>query len=133
MRNVMMSVVEPADEVMKSIQCTMSQAFPETDILFACDMWSCVASDWYLTVTLHWLDEKWAMQTIIQGTVAFSVYHTKHIISKAMLKVRSKLGIFPRAEFIEEIPQFTASDSREPQNLGLSSQRVWIVMAQRRH
>ena len=48
----------------------------------------------------------------------FNVRHTKHNISKAMLKVRSKFGIFPRAELIEDIPQFTESDWRESQNLG---------------
>ena len=35
-----------------------------------------------------------------------------------MLKVRSKFGIFPRAELIEDIAEFTASDWRESQNLG---------------
>ena len=34
------------------------------------------------------------------------------------MKVRSKFGIFPRAELIEDIPQFTESDWRESQNLG---------------
>ena len=58
------------------------------------------------------------MQTIILGTMEFNVRHTKHNIFKAMLKVRSKFGIFPRAEVIEDIPEFTASDWRESQNLG---------------
>ena len=58
------------------------------------------------------------MQTIILGTMEFNVRHTKHNISKAMLKVRSKFGIFPRAEVIEDIPEFTASDWRESQKLG---------------
>ena len=44
--------------------------------------------------------------------------YSKRNISKAMLKVRSNFGIFPCAEFIEEIPELTASDWREPQNLG---------------
>ena len=35
-----------------------------------------------------------------------------------MLKVRSKFGIFPRTELIEDIAEFTASDWRESQNLG---------------
>ena len=35
-----------------------------------------------------------------------------------MLKVRSKFGIFPHAELIEDIAEFTASDWRESQNLG---------------
>ena len=38
-----------------------------TDVSFTCDMWSSVANDEYVTVTLHWLDEKWDMQTIIFG------------------------------------------------------------------
>ena len=58
------------------------------------------------------------MQTIILGTMEFNVRHTKYNISKAMLKVRSKFGIFPRAELIEDIPEFTANDWRESQNLG---------------
>ena len=45
------------------------------------------------------------MQTIILGMMEFKVRHTKHNISKAMLKVRSKFGIFPRAELIEDIVQ----------------------------
>ena len=61
------------------------------------------------------------MQTIILGMMAFNVRHTKHNISKAMLKVRAKFGIFTCAKFIEEIPPFTESDWRESQNLGLSS------------
>ena len=44
--------------------------------------------------------------------------HTKHKISKAMMKVRSQFGIFPCAELIEDIAEFTASDWRESQNLG---------------
>ena len=51
-------------------------------------------------------------------TMEFNARHTKLNISKAMLKVRSKFGIFPRAEPIEVIPEFTASDWRESQNLG---------------
>ena len=117
-RSVMRSVEDQADEVVKSIRSTMSQACAVTDVSFTCDMWSSVANDQYLTVTLHWLDEKWDMQTIILGTMEFNVRHTKHNISKAMLKVRSKFGIFPRAEVIEDIPEFTASDWRESQNLG---------------
>ena len=35
----------------------------------------------------------------------------------AMLKMRSKFGIFPRAELIEDIPEFMVSDWRESQNL----------------
>ena len=34
------------------------------------------------------------------------------------MKVRSKFGIFPHAELIEDIPEFMASDWRESQNLG---------------
>ena len=34
-----------------------------------------------------------------------------------MLNMRPKFGIFPYAEFIEDIPQFTKSDWRESQNL----------------
>ena len=41
------------------------------------------------------------MQTIILGMTAFNVQHTKNNISKAMLKMSSKFGIIPRAEFIE--------------------------------
>ena len=58
------------------------------------------------------------MQTIILGTMEFNVRHTKHNISWATLKVRSKFGIFLRAELIEDIPELTASDWRESQNLG---------------
>ena len=58
------------------------------------------------------------MQTIILGTMEFNVRHTKYNISKAMLEVRSKFGICPRAELIEDIPESTASDWRESQNLG---------------
>ena len=88
----------------------MPQACAVTNVLFTCDMRSSVANDQYLTVTLHWLDEEWEMQIIILGTMEFNVRHTKHNISKAMLKVRSKFGIFPRAELIEDILEFTASD-----------------------
>ena len=35
-----------------------------------------------------------------------------------MLKVRSKFDIFPRAELMEDIAEFTASDWGESQNLG---------------
>ena len=35
-----------------------------------------------------------------------------------MLNVRSKFGLFPHAEFIEDMPQFMESDLRESQNLG---------------
>ena len=77
-----------------------------------------LANNQYLTVTLHSLDEKWDMQTIILGTMEFNVKHTKHKISKAMLKFKSEFGIFPRAELIEDIPEFTVSDWRESQNLG---------------
>ena len=93
-RSVMRSVEDQADEVVKSIRSTMSQACAVTNVSFTCDMWSSVANDQYLTVTLHWLDEKWDMQTIILGTMEFNVRHTKHNISKAMLKVKSKFGIF---------------------------------------
>ena len=48
----------------------------------------------------------------------FNVRPTKHEISKTMLKVRSKFGIFPHAALIEDIPQFTESDWRKSQNLG---------------
>ena len=113
----MRSVEDQADEVVKSIWSTMSQACAVTYVSFTCDMWSSVANDQYLTVALHWLDEKWDMQTIIFGMMEFNVRHTKH----NMLKVRSKFGIFPRANLIEDIPEFMASDWRESQNLGLSS------------
>ena len=88
------------------------------NVSFTCDMWPSVANDQYSIVTLHWLGEKCDMQTIILGTMEFNVRHTKHNISKAMLKVRFKFGIFPRAELIENIPQFMESDWRESQNLG---------------
>ena len=69
------------------------------------------------------------MQTIILGMMAFNVQHTKRKISKAMLKVRSKFGIFPGAEFIEEMPQFTTSDWGESLRIwGWNSWAVWIVM-----
>ena len=61
-RSVMRSVEDQADEVVKSIRSTMSQACAVIDVLFTCDMWSSIANDQYLTVTLHWLDEKWDMQ-----------------------------------------------------------------------
>ena len=117
----MRSVEDQADEVVKSIRSTMSQACAVTDVAFTCDMWSSVGNDQYLTVILHWLDEEWDMQTIILGTMEFNVRHTKHNISKAMLKVRSKFVTFPRAELIEGILEFTASNWRESQHLGLSS------------
>ena len=85
----MRSVEDQADEVVKPIWSTMSQACTVIDVLFTCEMWSSVANDQYLTVILHWLDEKWDMQTIILGTMEFNVRHTKHNISKVMLKVRS--------------------------------------------
>ena len=91
----MRSVEDQADEVVKSIRSTMSQARAVTNVLFTCNMWPSVANDQYLTVILHWLDEKWDMQTIILGTMEFNGRQTKHNISKAMLKVRSKFGIFP--------------------------------------
>ena len=110
----MRSVKYQADEVMKSIQaCAM------TDVSFTCNMWSSVANNQYLIIILHWLDEKWDMQTIILGTMEFNVQHTKHNISKAMLKLRHKFDRFPRPELIEDMPEFTASDWRESQNLGL--------------
>ena len=109
-RSVMRSVEDQADEVVKSIRSTMSQACAMTDVSFTCDMSSSIANDQYLTVTLHWLDEKWDMQTIILCTMEFNVRHTKHNISKAMLKVRSKFRIFPHAKLIEDMPQFMASD-----------------------
>ena len=83
------SAEDQADEVVKSIRSTMSQACAVTDVSFTCDMWSSIANDQYLTVRLHWLDEKWDMQTISLGTMEFNVRHTKHNISKVMLKVRS--------------------------------------------
>ena len=60
-------------------------------------------------MALHWIDEKWDMQTIIPGTMASNIEDTKRNIPKDMLKVRSKLGIF-QLESIGGIPQFTASD-----------------------
>ena len=57
-------VEDQVDEVVKSIRSIMSQA---------CDMWSSIANDQYLTMTLHRLDEKWDMQTIILGTMEFNV------------------------------------------------------------
>ena len=80
-RSVMRSVEDQADEVVQSIRSTMSKACAVKDVSFTCDMWSSVANDEYLTVTLHWLDEKWDMQTIILGTMEFSVRHTKHSTS----------------------------------------------------
>ena len=44
-RSVKRSVEEQADEVVKSIRCTMSQACAETDVSFTCNTWSSVASD----------------------------------------------------------------------------------------
>ena len=69
----MRSVEDQANEVVKSIWSTMSQACAMTDISFTCDMWSSIANDQYLIVTLHWLDEKWDMQTIVLGTMEFNV------------------------------------------------------------
>ena len=80
-RSVMRSVEDQADEVVKSIRSTTSHACAVTNVSFTCDMWSSIANDQYLTVTLHWLDEKWDMQTIILGTMEFSVRHTKHSTS----------------------------------------------------
>ena len=82
-RSVMRSVEDQADEVVKSIRSTMSQACVVTDVSFTCNMWSSIATDQFLTITLHWLDEKWDMQTIILGTMEFNVRHTKHNISKS--------------------------------------------------
>ena len=80
-KSVMRSVEDQADEVVKSIWSTMPQAYAVTNILFTCDMWSAIANDQYLTVTLHWPDEKWDMQTIIFGMMEFNVRHTNHNIS----------------------------------------------------
>ena len=64
---------EQADEVVKSICCTRPKACAKTDVSFTCDIWSLVENDPSLTITLHWLDEKWDMHTIILGSMAFSV------------------------------------------------------------
>ena len=69
----MRSVEDQVDEVVKSIRSTMSQACAVIDISFTCDMWSSVANDLCLIVTLHWLDEKRGMQTIILGMMEFNV------------------------------------------------------------
>ena len=69
----MRSVEDQADEVVKSIRSTMSQACAVIDVSFTCNMWSSVANDQYLTATLHWLDEEWDMQTIILGMMEFNV------------------------------------------------------------
>ena len=66
-------VEEQADEVVKSIRCTMLQACAQINVLFTCDIWSLVPNDQYLNVILHWLDEKWDMQTRILGKMAFNV------------------------------------------------------------
>ena len=86
-RSVMRSAEDQADEVVKSIRSTKSQACAVTDVSFTCDMWSSVANDQYLTVTFHWLDEKWDMQTIILGTMEFNVRHIKHNISNVESEV----------------------------------------------
>ena len=52
---------EQADEVAKSIHCTMSQACVKSDVSLKCDTWSSVANDQYLTITLRWIDNKWDM------------------------------------------------------------------------
>ena len=44
-RSVMRSVEDQANEVVKSIQSTMSQACAVTDISFTCNMWSSIAND----------------------------------------------------------------------------------------
>ena len=69
----MRSVEDHADEVVKFIRSTMSQVRAMTDVSFTCDMRSSVANDQCLIVTLHWLDEKWDMQTIILGRMEFNV------------------------------------------------------------
>ena len=100
--SVMRSVEEHADQTVKSIRCTIPQDPLKTDVSLTCDMWSSIVNVWFLIATLHWLDEKWDMQTIILGTMKSNVEHTKNNISKAMLKVRSKFDIFSSAEFIEK-------------------------------
>ena len=49
----MRSVEDQADEVVKSIRSTMSQACAVTDVSSTCDMRSSVANDQYLIVILH--------------------------------------------------------------------------------
>ena len=63
------------------------------------------------------------MHTISLVTIAFNVQHTKCNMSKTMLKVRFKFGVFPCLEFIEKIPHFIASEWSESQNLGFEFMR----------
>ena len=57
------------------------------------------------------------MQTIPIEKIVLSIHHTKHSISKAILKVGLKFGVFPLAILVMEIPELKASDRGDSCNI----------------
>lgn len=60
------------------------------------DVWMSIATDSYLTVTAHHLDDEWAIKSVILGTLPLSKSHTGVNLAEWIKDVQEGYGICSR-------------------------------------
>lgn len=66
-----------------------------TDLCITTDTWTSVATESYLTITVHYVSKDWFMQNHVLGTMLLEERHTGEKLSKWMLKMVGKFQIDP--------------------------------------
>jgi len=68
------------------------------DVDFVCittDTWTSLATDSYLTATVHYVSDDWVLKSIILGTMFLDDRHTGENLSQWILELITKFGINP--------------------------------------
>ena len=68
-------LIERQYSAMKTKVCELLQ-HKVSYVAVTADVWTSIATDSYLTVTVHYLDDEWAMKSVILGTLPLSESHT---------------------------------------------------------
>ena len=66
-----------------------------TDICITTDTWTSVATESYLTITVHYISKDWLMRSHVLGTMLLEERHTGENLSKWMLKMVRKFNTDP--------------------------------------
>ncbi len=95
-RTVARSVQEQAEDCVSQISREMEEVSRDVDVSWTVDCWSSLASDRYLTTTLHYIDRNWTPVTRVLGTRTFNETHSARNISRLMKVIRMKYGLPPK-------------------------------------
>ncbi len=66
-----------------------------TDLCITTDTWTSVATESYLTITVHYVSKDWFMRSHVLGIMLLEERHTGENLSKWMLKMAGKFKIDP--------------------------------------